>query len=65
MCEVMAAVMVYFLILLTIQILTRLVSEARAMLLLREYSSRSLSENLARTAFGLFVAGRPLLDRPV
>ena len=27
------------------------------MLLLREYSSRSLSENLARTAFGLFVAG--------
>jgi hypothetical protein len=61
----MAAVMVYFLILLTIQILTRLVSEARAMLLLREYSSRSLSENLARTAFGLFVAGRPLLDRPV
>jgi hypothetical protein len=26
------------------------------MLLLREYSSRSLSENLARTAFGLFVA---------
>jgi biopolymer transport protein ExbB/TolQ len=27
------------------------------MLLLREYSSRSLSENLARTACGLFVAG--------
>lgn len=33
------------------------VSEARAMLLLREYSSQSLSENLGRTAFGLFVAG--------
>jgi len=28
-----------------------------AMLLLREYSSQSLSENLGRTAFGLFVAG--------
>jgi hypothetical protein len=27
------------------------------MLLLREYSTQSLSENLGRTAFGLFVAG--------
>jgi hypothetical protein len=35
----------------------RFIREVRTMLLLREYVRRSLPENLAGTAFGLFVAG--------